>query len=147
MTFKFRYESLLNYRRHLKDMAQIELARSMEQLQSARDALNLAAAEYTKVADAFGQGLRKGMVAHKLRSYSSYLGKLKEDITQKAVQVAEWEEIVEKKRSALLDRDKEWKIIEKLKERDFQKWLSEKETKEQMALNEMAILRHGRQYR
>lgn len=147
MAFKFRYESLLNYRRHLKDMAQVELARSMEQLQTARDALDSVTAEYAKATGALSQRLKKGITAQKLKSYTTYLNKLKEDISQKALQVAEWEEIVEKKRSALLDKDKEWKIMDKLKERDFQRWCAERDTKERITLNEMAILRHGREYR
>ncbi len=147
MAFKFRYESLLSYRRHLKDMAQVELARSMEQLQTARDSLEFVTAEYEKATGVLSQRLKEGITAQKLKNYSSYLNRLKEDITQKALQVAEWEEIVEKKRSTLLDRDKEWKIMDKLKERDFQRWCAERDTKERIALNEMAILRHGREYR
>jgi len=147
MAFRFRYESLLNYRRHLKDMAQIELARSMEQLQVAKEALQSITTEYARATGAFKQSLRKGIAAQRLRSYSAYLNRLKEHISQKALQVAEWEEIVEKKRKDLLEKDKEWKIMDKLKERDFQKWSAERETKERIALNEMAVLRHGRDFR
>ena len=146
MAFRFRYESLLNYRRHLKEMAQVELAKSMEQLQVAKEALQHLTTEYARTTGALGQGLRSGIAAQRLKNYSEYLSRLKEDISQKALQVAEWEEVVEKRRKALLEKDKEWKIMDKLKERDLRKWTAEREAKERLELNETAILRHGREF-
>jgi len=147
MAFRFRYESLLNYKRHLKEMAQVELAKSMEQLQVAQEALRNLTTEYTRTTGALGQGLRSGITAPRLKNYSEYLSRLKEEIGQKALQVAEWEEVVEKRRRALLEKDKEWKIMDKLKERDFRKWKADREAKERLNLDEMAILHHGREFR
>ncbi len=128
-------------------MAKVELARSMEQLQVAKEALESLTVEYNKATGRLNHSLREGITAQKLKNYTTYLGRLKEEISQKALQVAEWEEIVEKNRSALLEKDKEWKIMDKLKEKDFRKWVGEREAKERVALNEMAALRHGREFR
>ncbi|RLB41698.1 MAG: flagellar export protein FliJ [Deltaproteobacteria bacterium] len=147
MVFKFRYESLLNYRRHLKEVAQVELARSMEQLAVAKETLESLTAEYDKATLGFATRLRQGITAQRLQDFSSYLSRLKEEISQKALEVAEWEEFVEKKRSALLEKDREFKIIDKLRDKDFERWVAEQESREQKALSEMAILRHGRSFR
>ena len=146
MGFQFRYESLLNYRRHLKDMAQVELARSLEQLALAKEALGELTHEYSKVSTTLHKNLQQRVQAHELRNYADYLARLKQDITQKALEVAEWEDVVEQKRKRLLEKDKDWKIIDKLKDKDFQRWQTDRRSKEQKALEEMAILRHGRRF-
>lgn len=146
MAFKFRYESLLKYRRHLKEIAQLELARSMEHLALAREGLDTLSAEYNSAVGRLNTNLKRGMVAQRLQNHVEYLDRLKRDIAQKAMEVAEWEQAVENKRAALIEKDRDLKIIDKLKSRDFEKWVAEEEAKEQKALNEMAVLRHGRDF-
>ena len=144
MGFKFRYESLLNYRRHLKDLAQIELARSMEEMAAAKKALNSLRSEYDEATRVLSQDLKFGMEASKLKNYTAYLEWLRENIIHKALEVAEWEEKVEEKREALLEKDKDLKIIDKLKKKDLKQWVGEREAREQKEQNEIAVLRHGR---
>jgi flagellar export protein FliJ len=60
--------------------------------------------------------------------------------------VARCENEVIEKRRVLLEKTKEFKIIERLKEKDFQKWQDQQRLEEQKRMDEIAVLRHGRQF-
>ena len=59
MKFKFKYETLLSYRKYLKEQAEMELAKANEQLELARKALRQMTSEYETAAHGLEQGLVK----------------------------------------------------------------------------------------
>lgn len=146
MGFKFRYESLLSYRGHLKEKAEIELGKAQAQLSRARQLLEHYETLLQEARDSLDKGLSAAMSSEEVVTYADYLSGVKRKISAQHLEVTRWEKVVAEKRKVLLAKSKEYRIIEKLKEKDFQKWNRQELLLEQKKMNEVAVIRFGREY-
>ena len=146
MAFKFRYEALLGYRQHLKEKAEIEYSQARRRLKRLNDEL----LEYQQELDAsrneLARCLREKTDSDIIKNYSSYIGALKIWMALKEAEIAAAEKLAAERLENLLKRTKKFKIMEKLKEKDFQKWKNMLNKLEQKQLSEMGVLRHGREF-
>ena len=146
MGFKFRYEALLGYRRHLKEKAEIEYAQTKQQLRRLRDELVEYQAELQEARDDLARTLKEKTDSMSMKNYTQYISALKIWIALKEAEIAKSEKLVAEKLENLLNKTKKFKIIEKLKEKDFQKWKNKLNILEQKQLSEVGVLRHGREF-
>ncbi|MEW6667037.1 MAG: flagellar export protein FliJ [Thermodesulfobacteriota bacterium] len=146
MGFKFRYESLLSYRGHLKEKAEIELGKAQAHLSRARQLLERYETLMQEARESLDRGMTATMTSEEVVTYADYLGGLKRRISAQRLEVTRCEKVVAEKRKVLLAKSKEYRIIEKLKEKDFQKWNRRELLLEQKKMNEVAVVRFGREY-
>jgi len=144
--FKFRYEALLGYRQHLKEKAEIEYSQAKQQLRRLGDELIEYQEELEAVRNDLTVALREKIDSYNMKNYSQYIGALKIWIAMKEAEIAKSEKLVAEKLENLLNKTKKFKIIEKLKEKDFQKWKNKLNIIEQKQLSELGVLRHGREF-
>ena len=142
MAFKFRYESLFVYRNHLKERAEMDLARAVRELRIGEQTLADLVQDRQCAAAKLESDLGSAMDAGLMRNYIDYLSHMADRIRAQAVEVTNQEKTVLQERKQLLSRTKEYRIIENLKEKDRAKWMLEQERKERIRLNEIAVLRH-----
>jgi flagellar export protein FliJ len=142
MAFKFRYESLLVYRDHLKEKAEMDLARAIRELRISEQGLADLVQDRGRAAAELETDLGSAMDAGLMRSYIDYLSHMADKIRAQATEVTNQEKAVRQERKQLLSRTKEYRIMENLKEKDRAKWMLEQERKERIRLNEIAVLRH-----
>jgi flagellar FliJ protein len=146
MGFKFRYQTLLSYRGHLKEKAEIEFGSAQRRLQEARHTMESHEVRLRKARIALEQGLMSRMSSEEMATYSDYLNGVKRKILLQKQEVARRERIVFEKRKLLLERTKEYRIIEKLMEKDHTAWKQGQSLAEQKRVDEMSVTRHGRDY-
>ncbi len=146
MAFKFRYESLLNYRKHLKEKAEIEHAMVLGALLQAREELTSLEGEHGRVQASFKRAMAEVAAGHEIRNYSDYLGFVGEKTEKQKGKIEAFKTELESKRCILLEKSKDCKVIEKLKERDFEKWQQNQDRLEQIRLNEVVVQRYGKVY-
>ena len=146
MGFKFRYQSLLSYREHLKEKAEIEFGSAQRKLQKARQDLDIYENRHHKARISLEQGLMSRMTSEEMGAYSDYLNGMKRKIGSQKQEVARREKIAADKRKNLLERTKEYRIIEKVMEKDHQTWKHQLSLVEQKRVDEMSVTRHGRSY-
>ncbi len=142
MAFKFRYESLLVYRNHLKEKAETDLARAIRALRVSEHALADLVQDRRRSAAELEADLGRALDAASMRSHVDYLSHMEDKVRAQAANVAKQGTAVQQERKQLLLRTKEYKIMENLKEKDRAKWMLEQERKERNRLNEIAVLRH-----
>jgi len=144
--FQFRYESLLNLRRHRKEKAEIEHAKALGDLLHAEEMLRTLEKQCENAQDSFKNALLREIGAQDIRNYGDYLQSLgiKAESQRKTIEKLKIE--LEKKRKELLEKTKEYKVIETLRDKDFEKWQKRENELEQKRINELAVLRHGRAY-
>jgi flagellar protein FliJ len=142
--FKFRYEALLGYRLHQKEKAEVEFARAQQLLRQMKETLKEYHDDMQATRMEMAQAIRGKTDSDTVRNYSQYLGALKIWIATLEVEIVKAEKIVAEKMEELLNRTKKYKIIEKLKEKDHQKWKNKLNIMEQRELSEIGVLRHGR---
>lgn len=147
MGFRFRYETLLSYRQHLKEKAEIDFARAQQKLRSSQNTLEDLNTKQRMATTQIGLHLKEIMSSDELKNHIHYVNALKGWIKEQEVKVANWEEVVKKKMEILLTKTKQYKVIEKLKEKDQKKWNQEQHLIEQKTMNETAIVRHGKEFR
>ncbi len=146
MGFQFRYESLLNLRRHQKEQAEIDHARVLGELILEREILGSLEREYEDARVSLKNALFRETGACDIRNYSDYLQSLAIRVEEKRKRIEKIKYELEKKRKELLEKTKEYKVIEKLRDKDFEKWQKRENELEQKRINELAVLRHGREY-
>jgi flagellar FliJ protein len=144
MGFKFRYETLLSYRQHIKEKAEIDFAQALQQLRLCRGGLEDLNNRRKMVTARIESDLKGKVSSHELKNYSKFMDALQNRIIAQEMNVAKWEEVVRKKIEILLEKAKQHKVIEKLKEKDLGKWKQHQNFLEQKIMNETAIIRHGR---
>lgn len=146
MGFKFRYEALLGYRQHLKEKAEIEYSQARQKLKHLKDTLSGYQDELDVTRNELARCLREKTDSITIKNYSGYIGTLKLWIAIKEAEIAKAEKLAAERLENLLDRTKKFKIIEKLKEKDFKKWEKKLNILEQKQLSEVGVLRHGREF-
>ena len=144
MGFQFRYESLLSYRGHLKEKAEIELSRARQQLIQARLSLEEHKENLRGAGQSLESVLRKKISSQELKNYSDYLSALKAKIGAQENEVKKWETVTREKLENLQTKTKRYRVIEKLKEKDFQQWNYQQQLLEQKRMDEVAVVRHGK---
>jgi flagellar FliJ protein len=145
MAFKFRYQSLLSYRLHLKEKAEIELARAQQQLNRAQNLLAQLTESLQLGQQELDTALSRSLSSDDLKIYLDYLVGLKIRIEIQAREKQKCKEKVKTMMTALLEKTKEYKVIEKLKEKDTEKWSYQLMQEERKAMSETAILRYKRE--
>jgi len=147
MGFKFRYQALLSYREHLKEKAEIEFGSMQRELQKARQVMGSYEERFRKARISLEQGLMSSMSSEEMATYSDYLKGMKGRIQAQRQEIARRERIVHEKRKAMIERTREYRIMEKLMEKDQTKWIQHQSTAERKEVEEISVTRHGREYR
>lgn len=78
----------------------------------------------------------------KLQQQRLYIDQIEEEIERKKIEIEEITKRFDKSREELLAAQKDRKVMEKLKEKDFQSYKTQIQKKEQKQLDEAAILRY-----
>ncbi len=146
MPFRFRFETLLSYRCHLKDQAEIEFAKANRQLKLAKESLVDAQKRLGRAHESLDRDLATKMPSHELRNHVEYIDGLKSRTRMLELEVARWEQVVRKRLEELLAKSKQHQVMEKLKGRDLQKWNRQQGVAEQKRLDELSVARHGRTF-
>ena len=146
MGFRFRYESLLAYRLHLKERAELELGKAIKALMEAQDILVLAKNQFSDGNRELVMRMRATISSDEMKHTMEYLNGLEHQIAAHEKTVAEKEVQVRDKRMDLLVKTKEHKVMAKLKEKDWKKWEENAAKEEQKVLDELAVVRHGRAF-
>jgi flagellar protein FliJ len=144
--FQFRYESLLNLRRHHKERAEIEYGKALGDFMHAENALQAMEKECGRVQGAFSETIQRAAAAHEVRNYAEYLKSLSAQARNQEEKVQNLKKMVAEKKKELLEKTKKYKVIETLRDKDFEKWQKHENDVEQKRINELAVLRHGRTY-
>lgn len=144
MGFRFRFKSLLQKREYLLREAQGALAASRLRLDQIRRRLH---SERKNHADAWNEWVKqqqRGMEARYFVVHTRYLTSLEHELLQLESELAEAEKEMERKKAAVLERDKDVKVLQKLEEQDRLSHKTALLRKEQNQLNEIAVFKDFR---
>lgn len=144
--FRFRLESVLNYRRTIEENLLKELSELRRQLSLEEDRLKMMIFEKDRHINDLGS-LQKGGVTlqiEDIKLYFSYLNGLELKIKNQGDIIKKCQERVDKKLAEVVDAMKNRKILEVIKERGYREYTREINLKEQRLLDEIAVNRFTR---
>ena len=143
--FVFKLQSLLNYKKHLEQMAKQEVAAAAAEVNACeRQIENLKenrAASVLKLDDL----VEKGVEAREFNLYHGFLTAMDRMIIDEQNRKHELEKILDEKRSVLKKRTIDKKAMERLRERRAEEYTRDMIREEQKELDEIAALKTARE--
>ena len=146
MKFNFRYESLLSYRQHLKEKAAIEFARAQSILRKIDENITAYKDEIKKENNDLEKKMRETVSSNDIINHFEFIDALLIRIEIKKIERLKAEQVLSQKRKNLLEKSRQYKVFEKLKERDLEKWHHDQNQLELKEINEAAVIRHGKNF-
>ena len=146
MKFKFRYESLLSYRQHLKEKAAIEFARAQSILRKIDENITAYKDEIKKENNDLEKKMRETVSSNDIINHFEFIDALLIRIEIKKIERLKAEQVLSQKRKNLLEKSRQYEVFEKLKERDLEKWHHDQNQLELREINEAAVIRHGKDF-
>ena len=137
--FQFKLEKVLDYRGQLEEQAKAELTRAQEahdaQVLVVEDLLARMQAHMDKEAESQES-------ANSMWLWRNYREALEQDIAQARFRLSELELKLHQRRQEAVERSKEKKLLEKLKETQAKKHHEEERAREEKENDEMATIRY-----
>jgi flagellar protein FliJ len=138
--FHFNLQKVLDYRTQLEDQAKLELAKAQRAFQEQAAVTRALAAALGAHQESFA---REGnLSAARIWLWRAYKDRLDEDLAQARITEAQLAQDVRTRRAELVERAKERKLLEKLKQNQGKRHELEENRLEQAQYDEMATLRH-----
>ena len=142
--FVFRFASNLRVKLRIEELKKLEYGRAIAALERERQKKAALVKERADTIESFRESVNKAITPDDLQMHNNYLGVLKERIIKQDGVIKKAEELVEQKRLELVEAMKERKIMEKLKEKDYEIFVREEQLKEQKILDETVSYRYSR---
>ena len=144
MAYRFRLETLLTFRRNLEEQAQLQLARELQVLAERQARLVDLRDSRERMIDEFEERKQQSLRAALFSFYMEAIRGKEREIEALLAAIAAQEQVVAAARLQLQERVKSRKVIEKAREKDYQRFLHDFRRAEQKESDEQAILRSGR---
>ena len=137
--FKFKLQQVLDYRAQLEDQAKMALGRAEADLAIHQKHVNELQAELAVQA---GKGYNEGIRTVDERwMQDNYIRRLKEDLEKAMFRREEAEMLVHRCRAELMHKSQDRQLLDKLRDKQREKFNHDEDQKEQYALDEMAGIR------
>ncbi len=144
-TFKFRLQSILDYKQDMEDKEKEKLAKILAELDKAIKYKAFLEQKREQAKLELKEKQKKGGVdVNQLRFYTNYLKKLDNDIVQATIQIEKIKVKEREQRQALLKAAQERQVYEKLKEKHRQQFEEEEAEKERKLIDELATIKFAR---
>lgn len=144
MAFKFRLQSVLFFRTSLEEKAQLALSRAQRLLEEHRQRHEQLSDERQAMMADLEQRKQGAMTASLYALYVEGLLAKEREMVAQTETVAGQERLVETCRQELARRMQDRKVMDRLKEKDYQLFVAATLQREQKQSDEQAILRYGK---
>ncbi len=141
MKYKFRYESLLKYRRFLKDEAELRFSKALARNKELNRKKKSVLSAIDRMLDEAQLLLGQGVTAERYRMITAYTEKLKERVKMLEKEIERSNMEVERARKRLVEKMVAVKVLEKLSRKDFEAFKKEMKLRETKMHDELSTLR------
>ena len=144
MAYHFRLETVLGLRRNLEELAQQKLARELTLLEGQKLRLAALKQERQDLIAEFEEKKHRQMLAPVFALFMEGIFRKEQEIEAGQALVEAQQGAVVRAREELASKMRDKKVMEKARERDYQKFLLAALKKEQNEADEQMVLRFGR---
>ncbi|MGB4008599.1 MAG: flagellar export protein FliJ [Bacillota bacterium] len=143
-TFTFKLQPVLDHRRRLEDQAKQEFAKAQSRELEARQVLADMEWNFGEGQSEMAEAARDDIDLAEVSACQRYLNRLRTAMLEQNDLVATLHLTSEEKRTGVVDGMKARKIVEKLKEKEYEQYMVDINRLEQKQTDELATTRHGR---
>lgn len=142
-TFKFRLQSYLNIKEKLEDQKKNEYGQAMAALEREKQEKAAIEAERSDCLGDFKRSVSSKIDPLTFQRYNMYIDVLKKKEKKQEEIVLSAQETAEKKRVELVERMRERKMLDTLKEKDHVEFIKEEKRMEQKLVDEIVSYRYN----
>ncbi|MFA5527267.1 MAG: flagellar export protein FliJ [Peptostreptococcales bacterium] len=136
MKFEYSLNGVLNYRKTVEDLKKHELNHAKKEVKLQEDKLREMKSEYSNLLEEI---ISKGSFdVLEQKQYYRYLENVKEKLEMQRGRVESCNQLCDSVRASVIDAQKDRKIMEKLEQKEWKKFLLEMKREEDKEFNEMA---------
>jgi len=144
--YKFNLQVLLDYRTRIEEGLQIELSHFRRELDNVKQLFLSYQREKSYYEDELVKKEEKEIDIEEGLLYRDYLRGMRIRIGEQRELVVKAKNDFDKKHQELLEASKKRKVLEKVKEKNWKKFMAAQERKERIMIDEMGIRRYQRAY-
>ena len=137
--FRFRLETLLEFRKTQKEQVQIAFLQSMNQLRIEKERLAELEAKLLDNVDLFHSRQKQVLSIESFKTFRYYFDKISEDVAGQKQRVAQADAHRRECLRNLTEAEKNYKVVEKFREKKFQDYQIEAMNEEQKLLDEIGL--------
>jgi flagellar protein FliJ len=139
MTFLFKLQSLLNWKKSLEELAQKELAVQLKELRKEEEEIEALILKRIGYDQELKEKSAQGIPSGEYLTYQQYSEQTYKELINREEKKGKRLQDIERAREKLLVLSKERKILGKLREKRYKKYLYESERKDQSTSDERAV--------
>tara|TARA_B100000614_G_scaffold253759_1_gene268120 strand:+ start:1276 stop:1734 length:459 start_codon:yes stop_codon:yes gene_type:complete len=143
--FEFKLQSLLNYKKHLEEMARLEMARAASDVNACEQRIRELGEERENAVTNIEKLVEEGVNARAFNMYHGFVQALEQSITEEWQKKVSLDKVLDEKRLLLKQRTIDKKAMERLRERRADEFMKEMLREEQKGLDEIAALKTARE--
>lgn len=141
MTYRFKLEALRRYRKFQEEERQKAFSDSAKHRDRMVAEMDKKVAKRNETEKELNAQKNMNTNAQQILLFENFIKKISTDISVQRKKVAEAQMVCEEKRDLLMDAMKKRKALERIKEKDFERYMATLELKEAKFINEIAINR------
>ena len=135
--YKFGLQKLMDFRDRMEQEKKNQLSLALKRLEQEKDKLSELRKSQKEMDKAFAEKTSKGIAVNELKLLVNYIDYYKREIKQQKTKIKMAEDYVASSREELITATQEKKMIEKLKEIDFKKYLYMEQKKEEKLIDDL----------
>ena len=143
--FQFRLQSLLNYKKHLEEVARQEMAKAVTRVNICEERIQALVKERLNMKDTLEKRVEQGMGSGEFKQYHGYLTVIEQMVVSHRRTKERLEKELEEKRSMLAKRTIDKRAMERLREKKADEYSREMLKEEQKMVDEVASLKRARE--
>lgn len=144
MPFRFRYQSLLEHRRHVEEKRQRELAQRLQRKSELEGMLEEAQSTIRENKHELADSLQGRVDMSQLGMFARYSVHMAGRGMHVVRHIAAAQQEVERARAKLLEATQQVKALELLRDREYEQWKKQQKKKENQRLDEIAVQSYAR---
>jgi len=141
--YKFRLQKLLNYKVNKEEEKKNELSIASKRLEKEKNRLLELKQKLNEMNSTFQEKTSQGMAVNELKLLVNYIDYYKRSIKEQRIKVKMAEDYLSTCREELIKATQEKKMIEKLKEIDYGKYLYEEQKKEEKLVDDLVSFKES----
>lgn len=141
--YKFRLQKLLDYKTKVEEEKKNKLGSAVKRLEKEKRKMAELKKEFSDMQSLFQEKTSQGMAVNELKILANYIDYYKRGIKAQKVRIKMAEDYLSACREELIAATREKRMIEKLKETDYSKYLYEEQKKEEKLVDDLVSFKES----
>lgn len=142
--YKFKLQKLLDFKISMEEEKKNELSLAMKRLEEEKNRLSQLKEKQNEMNNTFKEKTSLGMAVNELKLLANYIDYYKRSVKEQRIKIKMAEDYLSSCREELIKVTQEKKMMEKLKEIDYKKYLYGEQKKEEKLVDDLVSFKESK---